>query len=292
MRPSLPTLSLTLALAAALATPAAALAQDCPAEIPSSSRDRRALAKEWFGRAEAAESANNPIAAAKAYQCSLRIVPHAFTAFNLGRLAEKTGDLELAVEAFNTYLQLAPEAQDKPEIEAKIAALNVRIAALRNEQNAPVGPPVNPPVADPSPPVPTPPLPDLKPPPSETPPRLTETTSASEPSSGWKVHPGVYVASGVGVAALVGGIVLNIQARSKMDDCRALAASGMTEPADKACKAAKPRAYASYALFGVTAAAAVADAVLIWMSVKNPGAERVSLRLVGDGATVGTTWRF
>src|SRR5688500_12063017 len=170
-----------------LAIPAAALAHDCPTEIPASSRDRRARAKEWFGRAEAAESVSNPIAAAKAYQCSLRIVPHAFTAFNLGRLAERTGDLELALEAFNTYLQLAPEAQDRADIEARIAALNVRIAALRQDGTGtgtqpgtagtpPTGPLTTPPGPDPtrtSPP--TDQLPDLRPPPSENPPGLVVT---------------------------------------------------------------------------------------------------------------------
>src|SRR6185295_14560682 len=79
-----------------------ARAEDCPDNIPTASRERRAQAKEWFSRAEAADAANDPIGAVKAYQCSLKMVPHAFTAFNLGRLAERTGDLELAVDAFST----------------------------------------------------------------------------------------------------------------------------------------------------------------------------------------------
>src|SRR5262245_22937178 len=85
-----------------------ARAEDCPDRVPEGSRERRALAKDWFSRAEAADAANDPIAAVKAYQCSLKMVPHAFTAFNLGRLAERTGDLELAVDAFSTYVKLAP----------------------------------------------------------------------------------------------------------------------------------------------------------------------------------------
>src|SRR4051812_23325132 len=94
---------------------ASARAQDmtCPTEVPGSSTERRARAKEWFSRAEAAEAASDPIAAVKAYQCSLHMVPHAFTAFNLARLAEKTGDLELAIESYDAYLKLAPEAPDR-----------------------------------------------------------------------------------------------------------------------------------------------------------------------------------
>src|SRR5215213_3063703 len=130
--------ALLLCALAVLGAPAAARAQpatgDCPTEIPNASSTRRALAKDWFSRAEAAEAASDPIGAVKAYQCSLRLVPHAFTAFNLGRLAERTGDLELAVESFNTYLKLSPEAADKAEIQSKLAALNERIRSLRTEQ--------------------------------------------------------------------------------------------------------------------------------------------------------------
>jgi hypothetical protein len=114
-----------------LLAPATVLAQatgDCPTEIPAASSQRRALAKDWFSRGRgAAESASDPIGAVKAYQCSLRLVPHAVHRVQPGRLAERTGDLELAVESFNTYLKLSPEAQDKAEIEAKLAALNERI---------------------------------------------------------------------------------------------------------------------------------------------------------------------
>ena len=39
-----------------------------------------------------AEAASDPVNALKAYQCSLKVVPHAFTAYNLARLAEKTGE--------------------------------------------------------------------------------------------------------------------------------------------------------------------------------------------------------
>ena len=279
-----------------LAAPAAALAQDCPTEIPASSRDRRALAKDWFGRAESAESSNNPIAAVKAYQCSLRIVPHAFTAFNLGRLAEKTGDLELALEAFTTYLQLAPEAQDRKDIEGKVSALNTRITALRNEQNpTAVGPVVTPPVNDPLSPTTNggttgSPLPDLRP----TPPEPTSAVTATAPppeGPGLNLHPGVYVASGVAVASLVGGIVLNLQARDKMKECHSLAEKDPAG-ADKACKAARPRAFTSYALFGVAAAAAAVDAFFIWTSLRAPETERLSLQLTGDGFSVGTRFRF
>ena len=179
----------------ALLAPATVWAQttptDCPTEIPAASSTRRALAKDWFSRAEAAEAASDPIGAVKAYQCSLRLVPHAFTAFNLGRLAERTGDLELAVESFNTYLKLSPEAQDKTEIEAKLAALNERIRSLRTEQ-LPLPPPgtaTAPPVPDPntSSPTTSSPLPDLRP--ADTSPSTgADATAVADSARRWTGH--------------------------------------------------------------------------------------------------------
>jgi hypothetical protein len=286
---------LLLAALAVLGAPAAARAQtatgDCPTEIPSASSTRRALAKEWFSRAEAAEAASDPIGAVKAYQCSLRLVPHAFTAFNLGRLAERTGDLELAVESFNTYLKLSPEAADKTEIESKLAALNERIRSLRTEQlpNPPPGTATGP--VEATPPASGGPVPDLRPsPPSESPPGVSSREGDS--SSGATITPVMWAVGGVGVAALAGGVFLNVAARSKMDKCRELASQNNKVAADAACDAAKPRAYGSYALFGVAAAAAVTDAVLLILGNRDSGERSVSVAPTAGGAIVGTHFRF
>jgi tetratricopeptide (TPR) repeat protein len=258
-----------------------AAAQDCPENIPASSRERRAIAKEWFSRAEAADGANDPISAVKAYQCSLKMVPHGFTAFNLGRLAEKTGDLELAVDAFSTYIKLTPEAPDRSDIEAKITALRQRIETLRAEQVAPPPPPPKPT---------TEPPPDLKPAPPVEPQAKVEVPPPA-PSRPLQLAP--WIIGGVGVAALVSGVVLNLGARSKMDDCNALAKKGQIEAASTACDAAKPRAYASYALFGVAAAAVVADSLLLFL-MHEPTDEgtKISAAPLPGGALVSGHWRF
>jgi hypothetical protein len=266
----------------------------CPSEIPSNSRDRRALAKDWFTRAEAAESGGDPITAVKSYQCSLRIVPHAFTAFNLGRLAERTGDLELALESFNTYLKLLPEAPDKAEIAGKVQALGQRISSLRAEQQP--TPPTPPDTR------PTSPLPDLRPAAPDT----TLTQPAPPPSDGGNgLSPAVYAVGAAGVAALAGAIVLNLSARGKMSDCRRLAEDEATKAmALAACDDAKPRAYGSYALFGVAAAAAAADVVLILMNrraggddhgpeARSPGRDRqFGVAPIPGGAVAGARFRF
>ena len=284
----------TMAWAACLLTllgPAATRAQDetCPTEVPSSSAERRSRAKEWFSRAEAGEAANDPIAALKAYQCSLRMVPHAFTAFNLARLAERTGDLELAVESYDTYLKLAPEAPDRAVVTTKMTDLAERIADLRRSQSDPTSTTNG---SGPAPPdrevaSSTEPLPAMSPPRSsadtESPPGLDDRRR--------RAHPVVYVLGGVAVGAVTGGVMLNLGARAKMDECRRLAREGQSQPATTACNAARPRAYGSYALFGLAGAAAVADAVLLLMSTR-PSESRLSVLPLPDGAALMARLRF
>ena len=62
-------------------------AAECPATSPDRTEERRALAKEWFARAEAAENAGNDVEAVKAYACSMKMVAHAFTRLALHRVA-------------------------------------------------------------------------------------------------------------------------------------------------------------------------------------------------------------
>ena len=263
-----------------------AYAEECPDNVPAASRERRALAKEFFSRAEAADSGGDPIGAVRAYQCSLKMVPHAFTAFNLGRLAERTGDLELAVEAFGAYVKLAPESPDRTEIEGKIVALGERIQTLRKEHEAASAPVATPVVPRPAP-ASEPPI-DLKPAPSSEP-ALVERAPAPSSGGAMKVVP--WVVAGAGVAALATGIVLNVSARGKMSDCRSLAAAGKLDDSNSACDAAKPRAYTSYALFGVAAAAAIADGILLLMS-DDKKSSSVSAAPLGDGAMVTGRLRF
>jgi predicted TPR repeat methyltransferase len=94
---------------------------------------RRSIAKEWFAKAEESEASGDRQAAIRRYACSLSLAPHPSTAYNLGTVAEKSGDLSAALDGFRTYLKLAPEATDRPAIEARIAALDARVAELRKE---------------------------------------------------------------------------------------------------------------------------------------------------------------
>src|SRR5579863_5092633 len=113
--------------------PIAARADTCP-EVPDDEvAVRRSMAKEWFAKAEEAEAAGDRQAAIRRYACSLGLAPHPSTAYNLGTVAEKSGDLSMALDGFRTYLKLAPDASDRPAIEARIAALDAKVAELRKE---------------------------------------------------------------------------------------------------------------------------------------------------------------
>ena len=230
--------------------PVAARAETCP-ELPDSEVAlRRSMAKEWFAKAEEAEAAADRASAIRRYACSLALAPHPSTAYNLGTVAEKSGDLSLAVDGFRTYLKLAPEATDRPSVEARIIALDARIADLRQRIGAKTG--ADAPARNGS----------------EAPPAGAAATPGPTPASPAGTAParGSHVAAwitGAGaLAALGGGVALNFMARSKMTTCFNQYDAGTAGALDR-CDEAKPLAYGSYALFGIGGAAAVVSAALL-----------------------------
>ncbi len=278
---------LPLALLVCIAGAASARAAECPETIPENTAERRAAAKEHFTLAESAERSGDDVGAVRAYQCSMKLVAHAFTAYNLARLAEKTGDLELSLSSYRHYLTLKVDAADRAEVEGRIARLEARIAAVRETGAAPAqpggaqdplasSPALEPAVAGPVPEAPV----DLA---QEAAPHAP----AGEPAL---LGPAEWVVAGVGAAALVAGVVLNVGARSKMSDCRSLAKEGKVGAAQDACDAAKPQAYASYVLFGAAAAAAIVDVALIWR--RSSRSETIAVTPLPGGALASYAARF
>jgi hypothetical protein len=265
------TLAFSLVLGFALAGAAAARAAECPAHSPERTEERRSLAKEWFARAEQAENQGNDLDAVRAYACSMKMVAHAYTAYNLARVAERSGDLELALRSYRAYLTLKADARDKEEVQGRIKGLEDKIAAVKEgaaaeaaaaaaavENPAKETPP---PAAEPAP----------APAPAEpSPPTVTERPD--EPPSS-NPHITEWVIAGVGVAALAAGIFFNVKARGKMDDCNSLANQGKLASANSACDSARPYAYTSYAMFGAAGLAALIDGVLL---IRGPSSDVVS----------------
>ncbi len=99
------------------------------------------------------------------------------------------------------------------------------------------------------------------------------------------------VYGGAGVA-LVGGLITNLMARSKMDTCNSLYKKDPSNisPAEAACSDAKPLAYMSYGLFGLGAAAAVVGTVLVLRPTES---SEVALNLSpGGGLSLGWAGNF
>ncbi len=265
-----------------------ARAAECPPSSPEDPQERRRLAKEWFGIAETAESASNDAEAVRAYACSYKMVAHPFTAFNLGRVAERSGDNELALKMFKAYVTLKPDAPDRDDVKIRIKNIEDKIAAAAAGatevaevvEEKPIEPPVE----------------ELAPPPAPPPPAVTRRPEPAPEPEGPPSRALEWVVGGVAAATLVTGMVLNLAARSKMSTCEADASKGALAKANKECDEARPLAYASYAMFGVAAAGVVTDALLLIL--RNNGSsssgDEAMLRLVPlpGGAALSAHGRF
>jgi tetratricopeptide (TPR) repeat protein len=232
-----------------------AASEPCPESPPDDPIMRRSLAKEWFAKAETSEASGDRESAVRQYACSLRLVPHPATAYNLGTAAERSGDLSLASDAFRAYLKLLPDAPDRAHIEARIGRLDSDVAELRRqiylEKSAPGKSPAG--AADLT----------AKSPSSDAPAPQTGR-SGNHRTAGWVVIGG-------GAAALVAGGVFNFVSREKMKTCRdpalrmPMSPTGDLAKANDACDIARPFAYGSYALFGLAAAlTATGVGILVW----------------------------
>ena len=275
---------------------ATAHAAECPASSPDRTDERRTLAKEWFARAEAAENSGNDVEAVRAYACSMRMVAHAFTAYNLGRVAERSGDLELALKSYRAYLTLKADAPDKEEVQTKIKDLQSKI----NEVKEGIG--LTPTPAEggeggttPEEPV-TPPPPKekkVKPAPIEPPPYVEQPGRRGSSN-----HLLEWVVGGAGVAALTTGIITNIVARNYMNSCRDKAQKPDQVPqALNDCNSAPPYAYTSYAMFGLAGAAAAVEGYLLYRlystgeSPSSSGTD-VGMGLLPGGLSLTASGRF
>lgn len=275
-----------------LGNAALAAAEECPDKVPESSNERRTIARDFFAKADASEKSGDDVAAVKAYQCSLRMVPHPNTAYNLAELAARTGDLELAVESYGTYLKLKPDAPDKAEVDEKLKKLEARIAEARAAAPVPKAEPAN---EKPEPNPAATPATEEAPRPahakatraaSENPPDEGEGQGRGLRTAGW-----VIAASGVVMAGV--GLAMNIAARGNMDDCRKFAKAGQLDSARSACDSAKPKAYTSYALLGVSPLA-IAAGLYMALSSGKTAEEDTTVAIVPyqDGAAVSARWRF
>jgi tetratricopeptide (TPR) repeat protein len=262
---------------------AAVRAAECPATSPDRTDERRALAKEWFARAEAAENAGNDVEAVKAYACSMKMVAHAFTAYNLGRVAERSGDLELALRSYKAYLTLKADAQDKDEVQAKITELEAKINQVKESIVGGEPATTEPGTGEEKPEVAveSPQEKVEKPLPIEPPPHVTQPVPEPRESS----HIVEWVVGGAAVAVFAAAWIPNFMARSDMSKANSTNDPGSSQ---SHWDSAKTEAYTSYFLFGIAGAAAAVEAVLlIRLYSSSSGSDSSSDTSLGMGWTPG-----
>jgi len=306
------------AFAVLLLGPLAARAAECPESSPEDAQERRRLAKEWFSRAETAENSKDDAEAKRAYACSYKMVAHPFTAYNLARVSERSGDNELALKMFKAYLTLKPDAQEKEQVKVRIKSLEEKIAGGGSPRSLSegiaaatsgavgagagetsptgfergAGPGASAPgegaAGATTPPEEIGASAEEEPPPKPMRRRpVAQTHRPAEPESEPEAPSRVpeWIIGGVAVGSLVAGVVYNLSARSKMSACNDDAANNLLKSAQNECDAARPMAYASYAFFGVAAAGAVLDTILL--IVRRGGGSSSS---GDDSSSVGLMW--
>lgn len=228
-------------LLSALLVAQTARGEPCPDGATLDKTQRRLQAERWFTRGEEAIKQDRPLDAQRAFQCSLQLVPHGFTAYNLGQIAERVGDLEMAISAYDEYLLLTPGANDAKAIEEKLGQLRERMA--KAQPAAPVAPQPAPVAAV-----------------MVAPPVAPASHGRVFP---YWVRPAGYVSLVAGGALTLTGVVFNAGARSAMDTCRSRYSGNDGPGAQAACTSARQQAYASYALFGIGATAGATALVLL-----------------------------
>jgi tetratricopeptide (TPR) repeat protein len=266
-----------------LLTAGAVHAEGCPDQVPEDAVARRAEAKKWFSQGQTATDAGDDVTAIKAYQCSLKFVPHGFTAYNLAQVAERVGDLDAAIRSYDEYLLLVPDAKDAQEVKERVVALRRRLAKARQATEDLTE--IKPPPASSSPALTVQPPAQAQPAPQSLASAPQAEPVAAQSSSSNHYRTAAWIVYGGAGAALVGGLVTNLLARSKMDTCRSTYPNGGQAAAEPVCNDAKTMAYLSYGLFGVGAAAAVVGTVLILHPTESSD---VALQVLPQGGlTVG-----
>lgn len=275
-----------LALAVSLAA-TSARAEECPADVPEDSAQRRQHAKKWFSKGESAARAGDDLTALKAYQCSLSFVPHGFTAYNIGQLAEKIGDLDLAIASYRQYLTMVPDAKDAQEVSTRVEILKERLAKVQ-EGGRSDGPPLERLIGKSK----EESFPDPVASWGAGPPLLTAVPEpVKEEPAGTSYRTVGYITAGSGAVLALGGVLSNLLARGQMETCNSKYEDDDQSGAESACSNAKPLAYLSYGLFGLGGAALATGVVFMFIS-DDPAPEVTFAVPPGGGLSLAYAGRF
>ena len=100
--------------------PVMCAAQGLGPDAPSGASQRYEIGKRHYRKGEFAK-------AAAEFKVALAMHPSPKLAFNWARSAERADKIEDAIEAYRRYLQLAPDAKDRAEVESLLPVLEERL---------------------------------------------------------------------------------------------------------------------------------------------------------------------
>ncbi|MSP62219.1 MAG: hypothetical protein EXR72_18180 [Myxococcales bacterium] len=161
----------------------------------SASADNVSGARDHYRRASKLYDQRRYLEAATEFEAAYAAKDDPVFLYNVAQAYRLAGELEGALSAYGSYLKRSPRASNREEVDARILELQKAIEQQRQAPAQPPLPTVTPPVA------PGPPPPALPPPP--------------RPGRAL-LFSGIAVA-GVGVAALVVGVVFGVQALTLSD---------------------------------------------------------------------------
>jgi len=170
--------------------------------------------------------------------------------YNQGRCFEQNHRWEEAIDRFREYLRKEPHLQtaDKADVENHISECEAQQAKLAPQPPTPIVTPAR--IVVPAPPAPPPA-------PAAAPVELTASPGATEPRSGTGLRTAGIVTAAVGLAALGGGLVFNLQANSLTNQL-----NGSTWDRDKASRHDTYQTL-GWIAYGVGAAALVTGTALV-----------------------------
>ena len=103
---------------------------DTPAHpAPAVSDDALNQAKQHFEAGKNAYNAGDYITSIREFKAAEALRPSPILAYNIGLANEKLGKKRVALKYFHRYLDQMPNAQNRPEVEGRIAQLDADIAA-------------------------------------------------------------------------------------------------------------------------------------------------------------------
>lgn len=185
-------------------------AQPGPEEDPFDPEAQIERARQAFERGRRAYETGDLQVALDAFREAHRLTGAPDLLYNIASVADRLGLDREALDAYERYLSQRPDSEDRPRVEERIASLRARVASGAPQPTSP---------ADPEPTSePTPPEPVLPPQPVRQRRGIERPTGTSSPeprAGGRGVAP--WVVASAGAVAVIGGAVLLSLALADVD---------------------------------------------------------------------------